>query len=105
MASLADSLSQYEYEALERELECTDPWVLLELDVRKTAFATTVASALTWQLSRCQVLGSFPPVFADSAFALAMAKQMATSEVLTRALPQYFRDALAELLPPHVDQA
>jgi hypothetical protein len=98
IALLPDSLDEGEYEALERELECTDPWVLLELDSRNTAFATTVASALVLLLSRTQAIGSFPPKFLDIRFALGVAKQMGSSEMLRQALPQYYRDALANLL-------
>jgi hypothetical protein len=98
IAALPDSLDEGDYEALERALECTDPWLLLELDARNTAFATTVASALVLQLSRTQVLGSFPPKFLDPRLAVGVAKQMSSSSTLREALPQYFQDALAELL-------
>src|SRR5687768_5479718 len=98
IAALPDSLDKGDYEALERTLECTDPWLLLELDARNTAFATAVSSALVLQLSRTQVMGSFPPRFLDTRLAVGVAKQMGSSSTLREALPQYFQDALAKLL-------
>jgi hypothetical protein len=98
IATLPDSLDERDYEALERELECTNPWLLMELDARNTAFATTVASALVLALSRTQAVGSFPPKFRNTRLAIGVAKRMGSSSTLREALPQYYRDALTELL-------